>query len=166
VRGRLIAAAALAVASSGAGCSGGKGEYTGIGPYRVGHTTLRDAKGRCEPTDLPDGRKGTWCYLQPELQLAGRPATVDLYFLGTTPDAPVIEIQLQVVGCEEDALGLWLRKNFGAPSEERLPWAAWKTTKLFLIAMMPSDPGRCMLRVLPKSEAVEFERLRAKLNPT
>ena len=158
----VATAVAVAVASGGGGCGKDKAGYNGIGPYQVGKTTLKDARGRCDPTDLPDGRKGTWCYLQPELTVVGRPATVDLYFAGTEPSAPVIEIQLQVRGCKDDELTQWLRTHFGAPSEEHGAWIAWQSDRIYLIGELPSAPGRCLVRVLPRSERAEFERLRTK----
>lgn len=157
----LGAAVALAACSS-TGCSSERPQYSGIGPYNVKRTKLSDASGRCDPTDLPDGRKGTWCSLQPQLALAGRPADVDLYFLGTEPTAPVIEIQLQVRGCREDQLASYLRKSFGDPIEDRGTWIAWKNANVLVIGQLPSEPGRCLVRVLPRSEQAEFDRLRAK----
>ena len=145
-----------------AGCKVGDSGYSGIGPYRVGHTKLKHARGRCEPTDLPDGRKGTWCYLNPTLGIAGRPADVDLYFLGTEPDAPVIEIQLQVRGCDEGGTKAWLQTSFGAPFVDSPTWSAWRNKHVYVIGELPSDPGRCLVRLLPRSEEAEFERLKAK----
>ncbi|MEZ4399519.1 MAG: hypothetical protein R3B06_05850 [Kofleriaceae bacterium] len=141
-------------------CGKREPQYTGIGPYRVDKLQLKDAKGRCEPTDLPDGRKGTWCFLLPDMIVAGRPASVDLYFLGVEPTAPVIEIQLQIKGCHEDELGMWLRSRFGQPSEARPTWLAWQNRKIFVVGELPTSPGRCMVRVLPAREQTEFERLR------
>ncbi len=145
-----------------AACDGGRSGYSGIGAYRVGKTTLKDAPGRCEPTDLPDGRKGTWCFMQPPVGVAGRPADVDLYFLGTEPSAPVIEIQLQVRGCDEEAVKSWLRTNFGAPFEDTPRWAAWRNKHVYVIGELPSEPGRCLVRLLPRSEQAEFDRLKAQ----
>lgn len=158
MRGLIAAAAVLAIA----GCDRPSREYAGIGKYQVGKTKLADARGRCEPTDLPDGRKGTWCYLNPALSIASRPADVDLYFLGTNPDAPMIELQLDVRGCEPGQLGLWLRERFGEPRETTPTWSYWDNRKLYLIAETPTSSSRCLVRVLPRSEQAEFDRLRAK----
>lgn len=164
--GRTLARVALATAALSLialpACDRRDRSYAGIGRYQVGKTKLADASGRCEPTDLPDGRKGTWCYLQPALTIASRPADVDLYFLGTTPDAPMIELQLDVRGCEPDRLSLWLRERFGAPRTSTPTWTAWDNRKLYLIAETPTDSSRCLIRVLPRSEQAEFERLRTK----
>lgn len=164
MRGVALATAALAATALLflPGCDRRDRSYAGIGTYQVGKTTLADASGRCEPTELPDGRKGTWCYLQPALTIASRPADVDLYFLGETPDAPMIELQLDVRGCEPDRLSLWLRERFGAPRTSTPTWSAWENRKLYLIAESPTDTSRCLIRVLPRSEQAEFERLRTK----
>ena len=150
----------LAVALVVAGCSSGKPDFAGIGPYHVKKLTLAKATGRCEPTDLPDGRKGTWCFGQPALSIGGQRAEVDLYFGGTTPDAKVIEIQLQFRGCRDSELSTWLRTNFGTPADERTARAAWQNANVFVLAELPSAPGRCIVRFLPRSEQAEFERLK------
>jgi hypothetical protein len=154
-----MAAGLVAVAA----CKSEPPQYNGLGPYNVKRTKLKDAGGRCEPTDMPDGRKGMWCFGQPPLTVAGKKADIDLYFLGTEPDAPVIEIQLQIKGCNEGDLTLWIRRRFGAPDEDRGRWASWSNAAIFLIAELPSSPGRCLLRVLPASEKPEFDRLREQL---
>lgn len=155
----MIAATLVTVVA----CKAEKPQYAGIGPYDVKRTKLKDASGRCDPTDLPDGRKGSWCSLQPQLSVGGRPADVDLYFLGVEPSAPLIEIQLEVRGCHDDALGLWLRKSFGDPLEDHGTWVAWQNGNIDVIAVMPSDPGRCRVRVFPRSESAEVARVKAQL---
>lgn len=136
-----------------------KADLAGIGPYHVKKLTLAKASGRCDPTDLPDGRKGMWCYGQPKLGIAGMNADVDLYFGSTEPTAPVIEIQFQIAGCKDERLLTWLRTNFGAPVEERGTRAVWEKPALYLIAELGP---RCLVRVLPASEKAEYERLRAQ----
>ena len=157
---RVLLASALA--TTVAACSSGKPDYAGIGPYHVKKLTLAQATGRCEPTDLPDGRKGTWCFGQPTIQVAGQPAEVDLYFGGTEPSAKVIEIQLQFRGCKEAPLTAWLKTTFGAPYDERSATKmAWQNPSVFVLGEVPSQPGRCIVRLMPKSEAKEVERLLA-----
>lgn len=147
----LLALAMLAAA----GCSR-KPELGGIGPYNVNKLTLAKATGRCDPTDLPDGRKGTWCYAQPKLAIAGMNADVDLYFAGTEPTSPVIEVQFQIAGCKDERLLSWLKRNFGAPSEERPLKVFWDKPALYLVGELGP---RCLVRVLPRSEAAEYQRL-------
>jgi hypothetical protein len=142
-----------------AGCERKK-QPAGIGPYHVKKLTLAKAPGRCDPTDLPDGRKGMWCYALPSLTIGGMKAEVGLYFGSTEPTAPVIEIQLQIAGCKEAPIASWIQTNFGKPFEQRPTKAFWENANVYVVGELPSEPGRCMVRVLPKSEKAELERLR------
>ena len=163
-RGRRLGLATLivtALVTGATACRKRAKEIAGIGPWSVTRTTLASATGRCEPTDLPDGRKGTWCYGQQPLRIAGSPAEVDLYFAGDDPKATPIEIQLTVRGCKETPTFDWLRQVFGPPASTTGPWAYWDNAYIFLAAGMPSAPGRCTLRILPRREQAEFERIRA-----
>jgi hypothetical protein len=161
----VTARGALAlVALAGAACSGRAPEYDGIGNWRFPHTRLQNIKeGMCQPSDLSDGRKATWCFAQPPIRIGREGKSnidVDLYFLGTEPSAPLIEIQLKVRGCHEDELEQWLRTGFGAPIESRAQRAYWKNSFLWIGALMPSDPGRCLVHVLPLSENAEIGRIK------
>jgi hypothetical protein len=143
-----------------AACEARKPDITGVGPWSVVKTKRKDASGVCQPTELPDGRAGTWCFGQKPFGLAKRAAAVDLYFLGTESEAPLIELQLTIRGCVEDDVEAWLREHFGAPVERRDARAYWRTSRLFLAAFLPQDPGRCVLRMLPLGEGAEIERLK------
>jgi hypothetical protein len=166
------AAALVAVALAGPGCTNRAPEHDGIGNWRFPHTRLQNIhEGLCQPTDLSDGRKATWCFALPPIRLAregrdgGRDggksnAEVDLYFLGTEPSAPLIEIQLKVRGCHEDELEQWLRAGFGPPLQSVPQRAYWKNSFLWIAALMPSEPGRCLVHVLPLSENAEIERIK------
>jgi hypothetical protein len=161
------AAALVAVALASPGCTGRAPEHDGIGNWRFPHTQLQNIhEGLCQPTDLSDGRKATWCFaltpirLNREARDARSSADVDLYFLGTEPSAPLIEIQLKVRGCHEDDLEQWLRAEFGVPIETRSQRAYWKNSFLWIGALMPSEPGRCLVHVLPLSENAEIDRIK------
>jgi hypothetical protein len=166
-RGGLVALIALALALA---CSGREPEHDGIGPWRLPHTTLGNIhEGLCQPTDLADGRKATWCFALPPIRIGGNggngrsgttSAEVDLYFLGTEPSARLIEIQLKVRGCREDELEQWLRAGFGAPIEARPNRGYWKNSFLWAAALMPSEPGRCLVHLLPLSENAEIDRIK------
>jgi len=161
---RLVAApvAALLVAGLGA-CEAKKGEPTGVGRWRFGHSVRGDAKdGVCQPTELTDGRKATWCFAMPPYKIANRTAEVDLYFNGTDDTAPLIEIQLKVRGCVEDDLDRWMRSVFGPPIETRPTRGYWKNAFMFAAALMPSEPGRCVVHFLPHSEAAEIARIKSR----
>lgn len=144
------------------GCSR-EPDFSGVGPWSVTKTQRKDATGICQPTELSDGRPGTWCFKQKPFGIGVREpkaAAVDLYFLGKEPTAPLIELQLNVRGCDEEDIEAWLRKNFGGPYERRGTRAFWKTKNMFLAAFLPQEPGRCVLRMLPLSEGSEIERIK------
>ncbi len=149
--------------AAGLGC-GQKGEPAGLGRWTFTRSTLADARkaGVCQPTELADGRKATWCFgLQP-VKAGGRVAEVDLYFAGAADDAKLIEIQLKVRGCVEDDLDRWMRERFGPPFETRPLRAYWKNSFLWAAALMPSEPGRCVVHFLPLAEGSEIERIKQR----
>jgi len=176
-----VAAAVMALAA-GSACEGRKSEVRGLGSYRFGVTTRAQLKsGVCQPTELTDGRKATWCFALPPIKVGKRTADVDAYFLGTdppllpenpTPEAlaerrktlatmPLIEVQLKIRGCDEQELEQWMRDHFGpADPTSKGTRAYWHNSFLWAVAMMPSEPGRCLVHLLPTSEASEIERLK------
>ena len=160
-RGAAVMMLGLLAAGLASGACSRDPEYDGIGNWRFTHTTLKDATGGlCQPTDLNDGRRGTWCFAQPPIRIGGRTAEVDLYFLGTEPTARLIEIQLKVRGCREDELDHWLRAAFGPPIQTRPTRGYWKNSFLWAAALMPSEPGRCRVHLLPLSENAEIDRIK------
>lgn len=151
----------LVVAVVALGCGSREPEFSGIGRFRFGHTTLAEiTDGICQPTDLNDGRKGTWCFAQTPIKIGGSTAEVDLYFFGTAPTAPLIEIQLKVRGCHEDQLDQWMRTAFGPPIESKPTRGYWKNAFLWAAALMPSEPGRCLVHLLPLAENAEIDRIK------
>lgn len=157
----LLGVLVLALALVGVACSSREPEYAGIGRWRFTHSTLRDVtEGVCQPTELGDGRKGTWCFAQTPFKIGARSAEVDLYFLGTEKTARLIEIQLKVRGCHEDELDQWMRTAFGPPIESKPTRGYWKNSFLWAAALMPSEPGRCLVHFLPLSENGEIERIK------
>jgi hypothetical protein len=142
-------------------CEGRAPDFTGIGRWQFTRTTLRDVTdGICQPTDLNDGRKGTWCFAQTPFRIGKRNADVDLYFLGTDKTAPLIEIQLKIRGCHEDELEQWMRSAFGPPVDTKSTRGYWKNAFLWAAALMPSEPGRCLVHFLPLSENAEIDRIK------
>jgi hypothetical protein len=151
--------APLAVLSFGAACSSAPQEAAGAGGWDVTHTTLADAHGgRCEPSDLPDGRKGTWCFLMPPLSLDGQNAQVDLYFGGTAPESPLVEIQLKVLQCHLEQAETWTASRFGA-AVEHAGDRYFHQNRYVDAAVLP-DGGRCLIRILPLAEKAEWERIK------
>lgn len=137
---------------------------SGLDHYIFGKTVRGQVRdGICQPTDLNDGRKATWCFALPPFKIGQRTAEVDAYFLGTADNAPLIELQLKVRGCVENDADQWMRERFGAPIDTKGAAEFWKTTTMWAGAWLPSEPGRCIIHFLPLSENSEIERL--KLTP-
>lgn len=152
---------ALVLGVALAACSQKAPQPSGIGPYRFGHTTRGSIhEGICQPTDLNDGRKATWCFALPPIKVGKRIAEVDTYFLGTSNDAPLIEVQMKVRGCVEDEADQWLRARFGPPIEGQGAREYWKNSFLWIGAFLPDQPGRCIIHFLPLSENAEIDRLK------
>lgn len=168
-RARIFVAALGVLATLGSlgfGCSKRHPEYTGIGQWRFGHTTLKDVtEGLCQPSELADGRAGTWCFAQAPYKIGTSSAEVHLYLDGTEPKAKLIEIQLSVRGCHEDQVESWMRSSFGAPIESKSTRGYWKNSVLWAAAFMPSEPGRCLLRFVPLSENAAIERIKLTGQP-
>jgi hypothetical protein len=162
-RPRLVLLALIA-SLAGLGCESREPEFAGVGKWRFTHTTLHDVTdGICQPTDLNDGRKGTWCFAQTPFRIGrnGKSnADVDLYFLGTEKTAKLIEVQLKVRGCREDELDQWMRSAFGPPVDSKSTRGYWKNSFLWAAALMPSEPGRCVVHFLPLSENAEIDRIK------
>jgi len=151
----------LAGAMLSAACEGKPPEPSGVGKWRFTHTTLKDVTdGICQPTDLNDGRKGTWCFAQVPFKIAKSTAEVDLYFLGSDKSAPLLELQLKVRGCHEDEVEQWMRSAFGPPIESKASRVYWKNSFLWAAAMLPSEPGRCVIHFLPLAENAEIDRIK------
>ncbi len=147
-----------------AACEPKKGEPSGIGKWRFGHTTAKDGKrdGICSKDTSSTGRAVTWCHTLPPIKIMNRTATVDLYFEGHEDDGKLIEIQLGVRGCVEDDLDRWLRSAFGPPVETRSTRGYWQNSFMWIAALMPSEPGRCLVHLLPLSEQSEIDRIKQK----
>ncbi len=147
-------------------CEAKKGQPSGIGKWRVGgaNPTVRKqaVEGICSKDTTSAGRAVTWCHTMPPMKIANRTATVDLYFDGHGDDGALIEIQLGIRGCVEDDLDRWIRTALGPPVETRATRGFWKNDFMWVAALMPSEPGRCLVHFLPLSETAEIDRIKAK----
>jgi len=147
-------------------CEAKKGQPSGIGKWRVAGanpTVRKDAKeGICSKDTSSTGRAVTWCHTMPPMKIANRTATVDLYFDGHADDGKLIEIQLGIRGCVEDDLDRWIRSALGPPVETRATRGYWQNDFMWVAALMPSEPGRCLVHFLPLSEKSEIERIKQK----
>lgn len=144
-----------------AACGSSAAEPAGIGPWDVTKSTLADATGRCDPTDLDGGRKGMWCYLQPALKLGEQAAAVDLYFGGTAPTASLVEIQLQIKACKTEDAHAWMTQAFGNPAGFKGTRFWWEKRHVLIVAEMPGAASRCNIRVFPVSERATYDRVKA-----
>lgn len=146
-----------------AACEPKKAEPSGIGKWRFTKSVRKDAvEGICSKETTSTGRAVTWCHTMPPIKVVSRAATVDLYFDGHGDDGKLIEIQLVVRGCILDELDSWIRSVMGPPIETRATRAYWQNSFMWIAALMPSDPGRCRVHLLPRSETAEIERIKQK----
>ncbi|MCA9676681.1 MAG: hypothetical protein H6708_17160 [Kofleriaceae bacterium] len=155
-RGVVIALAALAVAGA-TGCKREK-QLAGVDRWNVKHTRLKDATGRCTPTDFPDGRSGMWCFGQQPIGIKGMAVDIDLYFAGTAPETPIAELQLKVRACNEDKILEWMRQNWGAPYQDNGKVFLWRNDNMRIAGFIPDEPASCLLRMYPPAEQAAFER--------
>jgi hypothetical protein len=144
-------------------CKQGEPEFAGVGKYRFGHTTRKDIRdGVCQPTPIDDGkRQATWCFSLPTFKIANRPTEVELYFDGTAEDAALIEIQLKIRGCINADLEAWLRSSFGPPIETRIDRFYYQNSFLWAAALIPEQPGRCRVHMVPPSETLQIAKIKA-----
>ena len=159
----LLASCTFVVGGGALGCEKKKPEPGGFGPWRFSTSKRSNVKsGRCDPHKAEDGRTLTWCFGGTAYQIHNRPAELDLYFLGTEPDAPLIEIQMKIRGCHEQDLDHWMRATYGNPIETKGPVSFYQNSFLWAAAFIPSAPGRCLVHFLPLSEAAEIGRIKQK----
>jgi hypothetical protein len=157
----------LVVLAAMLGCEGKAPEPSGIGSYKFGQTTAGSIHdGHCSPDKARDGRPIIWCMALPPFKVGKHVAEVNAYFLATPEytekTAPLIELQLSVRGCVEEEAVQWMRERFGPPYESKSTREYWKNSFLWAVAKVPSEPGRCLIHVLPLSENAEIERLKAE----
>jgi hypothetical protein len=154
----------MIIAAIALGACKPKTEFSGIGQWSVTQSSLAvvKAKGRCQQSDLPDGRKGMWCFGLPGVKIpgAGFPPEVDVYFGSEADDARPVEIQFKFRGCNDEKLQSWVTSNFGAATETRTNRGVWTTGHMTLIGFLPQSAGYCMLRMFPLSEQAEIDRIK------
>lgn len=159
---RLAVVAALLLL--GSACDKRRAEPGGFGPWSFSKSKRKSVKtGRCDPHTAEDGRAMTWCYGGSAYQIGARPAELDLYFLGTADDSPLVEIQLKIRGCHEQELDQFMKREYGKPIETSGPVTYFQNSFLWAASIIPSAPGRCLVHFLPLSEQPEIARLKQKL---
>ena len=154
-RAPVLALASLLAVPLLGGCGRKKAELAGVGDWRFGITTLKDA-GRCETNEQP-----VWCFEMP-LSVAGHTVEPNLYFESAEPEAKLVEILLSFSGCREAEVGKWLDDGRGAPSEERAGRRYYARKKVFVSAQLPAEPSRCEISFVLPDDAERIAKLKAK----
>ena len=136
-----------------------KREYNGIGGWILGKTTRSAAGGICE------AQAGlVWCGSDPlsnrTVSLGGQPGDIGLYFASDEPDAPLVEIVLDVASCDLPNLTLWMTKTFGKPSQSHPPKSFWSGGHAF-IALIPKETGDCEVSLVAASDKKRIAELLA-----
>ncbi|MSP17318.1 MAG: hypothetical protein EXR73_12055 [Myxococcales bacterium] len=136
-----LAVLAVAVALASLACERPPAEVNGVGEYVLGKTLRRDMEGkaRCEP--INDGKE-THCMVASSIRLGAQAAQTSLYFQGTAPASPLLEIALTVRVCRlNDAIAA-LVGALGDPSDgstEKLRF--WRLGRMFVSAKLPAKGG-------------------------
>jgi hypothetical protein len=58
-------------------------------------------------------------------------------------------------------LEAWLRTSFGPPIETKIDRFYYKNSFLWAAALIPEQPGRCRVHLLPPSEAAQIAKVKA-----
>jgi len=141
----LVTAITLALlVACGSGCKR-KREFNGIGKWILGETMLKDWGYTCQP----DGEM-TWCQANPlakghVLSLGGQSAAVGTLFDGHEPASKLVEIVLDVSGCNVDSMKRWLETEFGDPSQKTADRMYWSGKHAFIAAKVPSAHVTCQI---------------------
>lgn len=140
-----VTAVTLAVLLAlGAGCKRKK-EYNGIGKWILGETMLEQWGYTCQPAG-----EMTWCQANPlekshVVSLGGQNGVVGTLFDGSEPASKLVEIVLEVSGCNVDSLKRWLESEFGAPSKKTEDRMFWSGKYAFIAAQVPSSHATCQI---------------------
>ena len=141
--------------------------------WDIDGATLRVVKdGRCDPTTLGDGRRAVWCYALPGPRVGTGAAKVDAYFsdgsaagsaMGSAAnlDSPLIELQLTVPVCRAVEVDRYLRDRLGNPIASGRGRAYWETGAMLVAAALPDADGSCLVRVFPRRELAEYDKVKA-----
>ena len=145
-----VAALLLPVALAGVACKKKEAPIDGIGPWHLGKSTASEGT-ICQPQE--SGL--TWCSHNPEMMIAEHRATVDLYFRGHEPTAPLVEILLALSApCNPEAIDKWLTHRLGPASRSSGRAILWDGKAAVIIAMLPAPGGECRIHfVAPEDGA-------------
>ncbi|HET6612342.1 MAG TPA: hypothetical protein VFG83_10145 [Kofleriaceae bacterium] len=174
MKAAVVFALVSVAVSLGIGCKD-RG-ISGIGPYKLGETTLAGAPGVCRPVE--DGT--VWCFSAGRIAVGQQPATVDLYFSphcsGAVPegqtrdsraelrdqcgDSPLVEILLSIRACKEDAAAEALARAIGKPPDRRAKAKLlWQTGSAVIVAQLPADGTTCEINFVAPTETARIKHL-------
>ncbi len=145
----------------GSGCKR-KNEYNGIGKWILGKTMLKDWGYTCQPSG-----KMTWCQANPlekshVVSLGGQNAVVGTLFDGTEPASELVEIVLEVDGCNVGSLKSWLESEFGDPSGKSEDRMYWKGKYAFIAARVPASQATCKINMVDPHDQKRVAELEAE----
>jgi hypothetical protein len=153
VQFRLFALAlVVAGVAATAACKRKEGAIDGIGPYHLGKTVASEGT-ICQPQegDL------TWCSHNQELTVAGHRATVDLYFRGHEPTAPLSEILLAIrPPCDVEAIDAWLAERLGQATRSQGKAIVWQGPAAHIAALLPAEGGECRIHFVDPKDAARL----------
>jgi len=156
---RILVPALLLVVA--AGCHK-ESPIDGIGPYRVGKTTLGDWGYACNP---PDDKGRTFCQSNPlerthAFKLGEQNALIGAIFKGTDKATPLAELELYVSECQVESLKSWLRHTFGAADEDNGEKMFWRKKLLFIAAKVPPGATECYVNLTDVKDVDRIAELR------
>lgn len=153
-RRAVTAAVTLALLVCLAACSRKKAPVGGIGEWKLNETTLGQAPGFCNPDESI-----TMCSHAATIGFGGQSADIHLYFRGSEPDAPLVEISVVVKACDPEAAERTLTDLLGAPVEKRDKRAFWRSSGSFVAAQLPAEARRCEISFVAPDDADRIAEL-------
>lgn len=138
------------------GCKSSDGDYNGIGTWVLLETELSEAEGACTPGEI------TFCSHAGSVNLGGKPATVNLYFKGTKPDAKLVEIELQSRACDTTRVANTLAQRLGKPTARADKRLFWEGKRAFVAAALPGRAARCTVHFVTPQDSKRITELRAE----
>jgi hypothetical protein len=151
-----VTVAAVVATAAAAGCQRRRAEIDGIGRWKLGVTTLAEAGGVCSPDEI------TFCSHAGTVPIGSQQADVNLYFAGRAPQAPLIEIELTIRGCNPDEAGPALTAALGEPTERRDKRMTWKGSRAYIAGRLPLEGRRCVISFVPATDAKRIGELAAE----
>jgi hypothetical protein len=141
------------------GCKERTQEYNGVGPYMLKKTTLADGQVnfRCQPSDP----RITWCFGGPEVKLGDQPAAVTLYFAGSTPEAPLVEIALAVRACNPESAEKALVAALGPPTESAEKQLFWRKKAMFVSVKLRKEGTSCDVSFVDPADQGRLDELKS-----